>query len=56
MKIMGILGLLIVACVVTSMLSDRFTTPYNIENLIRRISLFGIISIGVEFLLLSRAA
>ncbi len=53
MKIMGILGLLIMACVVTSILSDRFTTPYNIENLIRRISLFGIISIGVAFVIIA---
>lgn len=53
LKIMGILGLLIFACVVTAVLSDRFTTAYNIENLIRRSALFGIISIGVAFVIIA---
>lgn len=53
LKIMGILGLLIVVCLVTMILSDRFTTPYNIENLIRRSALFGIISIGVAFVIIA---
>lgn len=53
LKILGILGLLVVVCLVTATLSDRFTTPYNIENLIRRSSLFGIISIGVAFVIIS---
>ena len=30
LKILGILGLLIVACLVTAILSKSFTTPYNI--------------------------
>lgn len=53
LKILGILGLLIVVCLVTSLMSDRFTTSYNIENLIRRSSLFGIISIGVAFVIIA---
>ncbi len=53
LKILGILGLLIVACMVTAILSDRFTTPYNIENLIRRTALFGILSIGAAFVIIA---
>jgi len=52
-KILGILGLLIVVCVVTALLSDRFLTAYNVENLIRRTSLFGILSIGVAFVIIT---
>ncbi|HEY0074276.1 MAG TPA: ABC transporter permease [Abditibacteriaceae bacterium] len=53
LKIMGILGLLVAICVVTALLSDSFTTAYNIENLIRRSALFGIISIGVAFVIIA---
>lgn len=53
LKIMGILGLLIVACVFTALNSDSFTTAYNIENLIRRSALFGIISIGAAFVIIA---
>ncbi|HEY1172582.1 MAG TPA: ABC transporter permease [Verrucomicrobiae bacterium] len=52
-KILGILGLLIVVCVATALMSDRFLTPYNVENLIRRTALFGIISIGVAFVIIT---
>ena len=52
-KILGILGLLAAICVGTALLSDRFLTAYNIENLIRRTSLFGIISIGAAFVIVT---
>ena len=50
-KILGITGLLIVVCIVTALASDRFLTGYNLENLFRRTALFGIISIGVAFVI-----
>lgn len=52
-KILGIFGLLLVVCVATALLSDRFLTPYNVENIIRRTALFGIISIGVAFVIIT---
>jgi ribose transport system permease protein len=52
-KILGILGLLIVVCVVTALASDSFLTGYNLENLVRRTALFGIISIGVAFVIIT---
>lgn len=52
-KILGILGLLVAVCLLTALLSDRFLTAYNIENLIRRSALFGIISIGAAFVIIT---
>ncbi len=52
-KILGILGLLIVVCVVTASLSDSFLSAYNVENVLRRSALFGILSIGVAFVIIT---
>ena len=52
-KILGILGLLIFVCLMTHLFSDRFLTTYNVENLIRRTALFGIISIGAGFVIMT---
>lgn len=52
-KILGIFGLLVFICVVTALMSDRFVTQFNIENLIRRSALFGIISIGAAFVIIT---
>ena len=52
-KVLGILGLLVAICALTALLSDHFLTAYNIENLLRRSSLFGIIGIGVSFVIIT---
>lgn len=52
-KIIGILGLLVFICVATALMSDRFLTEFNVENLIRRTALFGIISIGAAFVIIT---
>jgi ribose transport system permease protein len=52
-KIIGITVLLTLICVVTAMISDSFLSAYNVENLIRRTALFGIISIGVAFVIVT---
>ncbi len=52
-KTFGILGLLIVVFLATAYMADSFLTPFNLENLIRRTSLFGIISIGVAFVIIT---
>ncbi|QDT03127.1 Ribose transport system permease protein RbsC [Rubripirellula lacrimiformis] len=52
-KILGILGLLVFICVMTALMSDRFLTLYNIENLLRRSALFGILSIGAAFVIIT---
>ncbi len=53
-KILGILGLLVFVCVFTSLSSPYFLTAFNIENLLRRSALFGIISIGAAFVIMGR--
>jgi len=52
-KILGIFGLLLFICVATAMMSDSFLTEFNIENLIRRTALFGILSIGAAFVIIT---
>ena len=52
-KILGISALLAVICIVTALLSDSFLSGYNLENLVRRTALFGIISIGVAFVIIT---
>ena len=52
-KILGITGIFLVIVIATSILSPNFLTAYNIENLLRRTSLFGILSIGVGFVILT---
>ena len=45
-KLLGILGVLVAVAVVTTLFSPSFVSAYNIENLLRRSALFGIIGIG----------
>lgn len=52
-KILGILGLLIVCCVATTLATDRFLTAYNLENLLRRSAFFGILGIGAAFVIMT---
>ena len=52
-KILGILTLFIVVCCVTTVVNPQFVTPFNLENLIRWTALFGIISIGVSFVIIT---
>ena len=51
-KILGVFSLLLVTCVATSAMSPYFLTAYNLENLLRRTSLFGVISIGAAFVII----
>jgi ribose transport system permease protein len=48
-KILGIAGLLAFVCVVTALANPRFLEWGNIENIVRRSALFGVISIGAAF-------
>ncbi|MFP6647923.1 MAG: hypothetical protein VB817_00590, partial [Pirellulaceae bacterium] len=53
-KIMGILLLLVYACIATAILSDgRFLMPDNIQNIFRRSALFGIIGIGAAMVIIT---
>ncbi len=52
-KILGILGLLLTVFVVTWIVEPKFASAYNLQNIIRWTSLFGIISIGVAFVIIT---
>lgn len=52
-KILGIAGLLLFVCLMTALFSEHFLTAYNIENLLRRTALFGILSIGAGFVIVT---
>ena len=52
-KILGISVLLTVVCIATALASESFLSGYNLENLVRRTALFGIIGIGVAFVIVT---
>lgn len=52
-KNLGLIIILVVACVITYALNDRFLYPANVENLLRRTALFSLISIGVSFVIVT---
>ena len=52
-KVAGVLALFIVVCACTAILSPFFLDAFNIENLLRRSALFGIISIGAAFVIMT---
>jgi ribose transport system permease protein len=52
-KTLGISILLVIVCAVTAIVQPNFLGPYNAENLINWTSLFGIISIGAAFVIIT---
>ncbi|HEX4416052.1 MAG TPA: ABC transporter permease [Lacipirellulaceae bacterium] len=52
-KIWGIFGLLVAICLYTAFSSDRFLRVGNLENLVHRTALFGILSIGAAFVIIT---
>lgn len=52
-KLLGIFGLLLAVCLFATLASESFRSGYNVENLIRRTALFGIIGIGVAFVIVT---
>lgn len=52
-KIIGITSLLVLVCAITCFMEPKFASAYNVQNIIRWTSLFGIISIGVAFVIIT---
>jgi ribose transport system permease protein len=52
-KILGILALLVAVSAITAIVNGRFLLEENIEALIRRTALFGILGIGVAFVIIT---
>lgn len=53
-KVLGILVVLVAIILFTSYESDAFLRTANLENLTRRIGLFGIIGVGVAFVIVTK--
>jgi ribose transport system permease protein len=53
LKILGILGLLVAVAVLTALMNPRFLLESNVENLVRRTALFGILGIGVALVIIT---
>jgi len=52
-KLLGIFGLFAAIFVVTAVLNRQFVSAYNLQNLVSWTSLFGIISIGAAFVIIT---
>lgn len=52
-KLLGIFGLLVFVCAGTYLANPAFGAPFNVMNMIELTSLFGIISIGVAFVIIT---
>ena len=53
LKILGILALLIAVGVLTTLINPRFLVEQNVENLVRRTALFGLLGLGVAFVIIT---
>jgi ribose transport system permease protein len=53
LKILGILGLLVAVSLYTMALNPRFVLEANVVNLLSRTALFGILGIGVAFVIIT---
>ncbi len=52
-KLLGILGVLATVAILTALISPSFASSTNIENLLRRSSLFAIIGIGASLVIIT---
>ncbi|HVT26779.1 MAG TPA: ABC transporter permease, partial [Lacipirellulaceae bacterium] len=52
-KVWGIFGLFVAICLYTALSSNQFHRVGNIENLVHRTALFGILSIGAAFVIIT---
>jgi len=49
----GLIWVLAVMCIAAALISDAFLNPFNLINVLRQIALFGIVSIGMTFVILT---
>ena len=49
----GLIWVLLIMCAVAALVSDAFLNPFNLVNVLRQIALFGIVSIGMTFVILT---
>ena len=49
----GLIWVLLIMCVVAALVSEAFLNPFNIINVLRQIALFGIVSVGMTYVILT---
>lgn len=49
----GLLWVLVALCIAAALISPAFLNPFNIVNVLRQVALFGIVSIGLTFVILT---
>jgi len=49
----GLIWVLLVMCIAAAIISPAFLNPFNIINVLRQIALFGIVSVGMTFVILT---
>jgi ribose transport system permease protein len=52
-KVLGVGGVLVVVVVATSILNPNFVTAYNLQNILQRTALYGILGIGASFVIMA---
>lgn len=50
----GLIWVLVGLCVLATFLSSSFLNPINITNVLRQVALFGIVSVGMTFVILTK--
>jgi len=53
-KAAGLVWVLVGLCVVAAFLSPAFLNPINLTNVLRQVALFGIVSVGMTFVILTK--
>lgn len=53
-KGMGLIWVLLALCVAAALLSSSFLNLYNIMNVLRQVALYGIVSVGMTFVILTK--
>jgi ribose transport system permease protein len=49
----GLVWVLVAMCLAAALISDAFLNPFNLINVARQVALFGIVSIGMTFVILT---
>ena len=52
-KVLGIAGLLAAVCIYTAASSDQFLTAVNLQNVVHRTALYGILGVGAAFVIIT---
>ena len=53
-KASGLIWAFVLLCVIAALVSPRFVNPANLVNVLRQVALYGIVSVGLTFVILTR--